>query len=543
MRAAIYARYSSDLQSENSIEDQVRLCRERAEKDGHAIAEVFTDYAISGGALANRPGMLSLLEAARAGAFDIVFAEALDRISRDQEDIAAIYKRLNHVDVGICTLSEGAVNELHIGLKGTMNALFLKDLSAKIKRGQRGRVEAGKIPGGNSYGYRVIRNLRENGTVTTGEREIDPDQAVVILRIFSEYIAGLSARQIASRLNADNVPGPTGGLWNASSINGSRQRRNGILNNELYLGCIVYNRQRCVKDPDSGRRKFRANPESEWIRVDVPHLRIIDDGIWKATQDIKSRYSSQAGNQRQTKKRLLTGLIKCGRCGGGMTIIRHDRYYCSAKRERGTCDSSIGIAADEIEARVIAGLKTILLGNDDLVEIFAREFNDELARLRAGQNCHARGHQKELNKVNNAIARCLTFITGGDGDPGLVRDELTKLERRRNTLMGQLRGIDREVKVEPHPNMTSLFGKKVEELQMLLSDETARPRAVEAIRSMVDRIEVQAAEGSKVPTVTLFGGLAQILAIGHENGPNQSGSGRTFLMVAEEGLEPPTRGL
>ena len=98
LRAAIYARYSSDLQSETSVEDQVRLCWERGERDGHEVIQVFNDYAISGSSLINRPGMLSLMAAAKDGMFDLVYAEALDRISRDQEDIAAIYKRLAHGD-------------------------------------------------------------------------------------------------------------------------------------------------------------------------------------------------------------------------------------------------------------------------------------------------------------------------------------------------------------------------------------------------------------------------------------------------------------
>jgi site-specific DNA recombinase len=191
MRAAIYARYSPDLQSVASIEDQVRECRERAERDGWTVVEVYSNYAISGGHINSRPGMLSLLEAASAGAFEVVLAEALDRICRDQEYIAGIYKRLTYASVKMITLSEGEVNELHIGLKGTMNALFLKDLAEKIKRGQRGRVEAGKVPAGNCYGYRVVKLLKDDGTVTKGERAIEPDQATIIRRIFAEFIAGL----------------------------------------------------------------------------------------------------------------------------------------------------------------------------------------------------------------------------------------------------------------------------------------------------------------------------------------------------------------
>ena len=427
-RSAIYARYSSDLQSATSIDDQVRLCRERAEHDGMTVAEVFTDYAISGGHLSNRPGMLSLLDHAKKNAFDVVIAEALDRISRDQEDVAGIYKRLNHADARIITLSEGEINELHVGLKGTMNALFLKDLAVKTRRGQRGRVEAGKIPGGNSYGYKIVRRILDDGSVSTGEREIDTDQADVIKRIFTEYADGRAPRRIAGLLNAEGIPSPRGGQWNASTINGSRQRRNGILNNELYLGRITYNRQRFIKDPETGKRRSRLNLEHEWVITEVPALRIIDDETRDRVQQIKSRYTSQCGNKRQTTKRLLTGLVKCGCCGGSMTIINRERYSCSARRERGTCDSPVGIKTSELEDRVLTGLKDILLGNEDLINTFVTEFKVELARLRKQRGAHERHVQKDLNKVNTAIKRCLTFITEGDSDPGLVRDELRILE-------------------------------------------------------------------------------------------------------------------
>jgi DNA invertase Pin-like site-specific DNA recombinase len=111
MRAAIYARYSSDLQSESSIDDQVRLCREWVAKEKGSIGPVYTDYAISGGALRNRAGIQALLDGAKQGGFDVVVAEALDRVSRDQEDIAAIYKRLTHANVRIDRHSGGRIDQ------------------------------------------------------------------------------------------------------------------------------------------------------------------------------------------------------------------------------------------------------------------------------------------------------------------------------------------------------------------------------------------------------------------------------------------------
>src|ERR1700732_2041630 len=152
MRAVIYARYSSDLQREASIEDQIRLCRKRIEQDGWEYLHAYTDRALSG-ASALRPAYQRLLEDARHGQFDVVVAEALDRLSRDQEDVAGLFKRLHFAGVRLFTLAEGEITELHIGLKGTMNALFLKDLAEKVRRGLAGRIHQGRSGGGLCYGY------------------------------------------------------------------------------------------------------------------------------------------------------------------------------------------------------------------------------------------------------------------------------------------------------------------------------------------------------------------------------------------------------
>ncbi len=150
MRAVIYARYSSSLQRDASIEDQLRLCRERIEREGWTLHATYTDRAMSG-ASPLRPGYQKLIEDARSRKFETVVAEALDRLSRDQEDIARLYKQLSFAGVKLLTLAEGEISELHVGLKGTMNALFLKDLASKIRRGQRGRIATGFSAGGLSY--------------------------------------------------------------------------------------------------------------------------------------------------------------------------------------------------------------------------------------------------------------------------------------------------------------------------------------------------------------------------------------------------------
>ena len=264
-----------------------------------------------------RPGIQALLNECLLGRIDVVVAEALDRISRDQEDVAGIFKRLSFANVKLVTISEGEITELHVGLKDTMNALYLRDLADKTRRGLRGRVEAGRSGGGNSYGYDVVPGTDEN----RGRRSINPVEAQIVHRILEEYCAGKSPRKIAFDLNRDRVPCPSGKDWGPSTINGNRTRGTGILNNELYIGRLVWNRLRYVKNPDSGKRVSKLNPEDQWIIKDTPELRIIEQSLWDAVKDRQQSISKNTRPDVNSEKPfwdktrpkyLLSGLLKCG---------------------------------------------------------------------------------------------------------------------------------------------------------------------------------------------------------------------------------------
>src|SRR5690606_28002189 len=131
-------------------------------------------------------------------------------LSRDQEDIAHIYKRVRYSDMRLMTIAEGEISELHVGLKGTMGALFLKDLAQKTHRGLEGRALAGKSAGGRCYGYDIVRKLDERGEAIRGDRTINEEQAAVVVRIFRDFVAGKSAKRIATDLNKDGIPAPNG---------------------------------------------------------------------------------------------------------------------------------------------------------------------------------------------------------------------------------------------------------------------------------------------------------------------------------------------
>jgi hypothetical protein len=124
-------------------------------------------------------------------------------------------------------------------------------------------------------------------------------EAAIVERIFREYVAGIAPKAIAKRLNRDGIAGPFGGTWSPSTIHGNPKRGTGVLNNELYIGRLIWNRLRYVKNPDTGKRISRLNPKAEWITKEIPSLRMVSDELWNAAKDRQSatrRTITRAGN-------------------------------------------------------------------------------------------------------------------------------------------------------------------------------------------------------------------------------------------------------
>lgn len=530
-RAAIYARYSSDMQSSRSIEDQVGLCRARAERDGLEVVEIYADYAISG-ASAERPRFRQLIADARAGLFDVILAEALDRLSRDQEHIAGLHKQVTFAGVRIVTIAEGDISELHIGLKGTMSALFLKDLAQKTHRGLSGRVKAGGSGGGLSFGYQVRRGLQPDGTPIAGALDIVPEQASVIRRIFEGYVAGRSPRSIAKVLNAEQVPGPRGGRWTASLLLGNAQRETGILRNRLYVGERVWNRQHFLKDPNTGRRVARLNPAEAWILAPAPDLAFLDRELWEAAQarlrdgrrlvtaqsklaqgSAQPSLGARLGSARRPKW-PLAGLVRCGVCNGPMSVVANGgRLGCANHTQRGTCDNRRTILRDAVLARVLVELKERLLA-PELVETFARAYVEEVNtanRERGARQASLSGQQAKLDRQ---IRNLLDLIKDGHGSPAMV-EELRALERQREGLQEEMA---RTATPEPvptlHPNLPALYRRRVEALEEALQDEATSALAGAALCTLIDAILVTPGARRGEVSLSLRGDLAAFLGAG-----------------------------
>ncbi|MBO6551221.1 MAG: recombinase family protein, partial [Rhizobiales bacterium] len=491
-RVAIYARYSSDQQSETSIEDQIRLCREYAEREGWTITECYKDMAISGASLLLRPGVQMLMQDAMKGAFDIILAEALDRLSRDQADIANLYKQLQFQGVQLTTLSEGKVSELHVGLKGTMNALFLKDLANKTRRGLRGRVEKGKSGGGNCFGYDVVRKFTSDGSPIKGDRKINKKEADIVRRIFTEYAHGKSPKAIALQLNKEGVPGPTGKGWGPSTINGNRDRGTGILNNELYIGRLIWNRLRYIKNPNTGKRVSRLNPETEWIVKEVPDMQIVEQELWdqaKARQGsldtIKAYNSDNALTRKRRPKYLFSGLTKCACCGGGYSKISKDLLGCYSAKNKGTCTNNQNIRQDELENRILKAIRHNLM-DPQLFEEFCKEYTRFMNKMRIEHNAELQARQNEFERIDKELKKLVDALC--QGVPAKeVKDQMIELSTRKKELDVMIKSNTKPVTLL-HPNMALTYQAKLDELFTALTNDATKDSASEAIRSLIDTV-------------------------------------------------------
>ncbi len=541
--AATYSRFSTDLQREASIPDQNRSCATEIDRQGWQAGPVFSDRALSG-SITLRPGYQDLLDGVRRRAFDIITAEALERLSRDTEDLAALYKRCQFAGIRIYTLAEGWINELHVGLKGTMSALFLKDLADKTRRGLRGRVAAGASAGGLSYGYDVV-------PVPEGEdrgvRAVNPTEAAVVVRVHTDYADGISPKSIAAALNSEGVPSPRGKGWSQSTINGNRKRGTGILNNELYVGFLVWNRLRYVKDPETDKRCSRHNSEEDWLVVEVPQLRIVDAELWdrvKARQAALDAAAKPAADgstfqSMQRPKGLLSKLLRCGACGGGCSKISATHVGCSNARNKGeaVCTNRRTVKLADLEASVLEALRTRLMA-PEIYAAFVRGFTAEWNQEQKDRAVAQEGQRDELKRIEKKISN-LVGAVGETGGSVAVFAALKEAEARKAALDAEL-AVARAPAPRLMPKLADLYREKVAALQDALKGEDAMA-AREQVRALIDEVRlIPCPTDSSAPlTIEVRGALAAMLALG-SGGSEAAASALAsqFKLVAGAGFEP-----
>lgn len=497
MRVAAYARYSSSNQREASIEDQTRETDALAARLTLPAPTAYSDAEISG-ERRDRPGYVRLLRDAQAGAFDVLLLWDLKRLSR-AEDLPQVLARLKfwRVRVVTCDGYDSAREDADIRgwIDGMMGNRYLRELGKNTHRGLSGRAMAGASAGGLPYGYAVAE---------TGHRSIREDEAAIVRLIFAEYAAGVPPRAIAAALNRDRVPSPRGSTWTMNAIRADLRRGIGILGNPIYIGQQVWNRSHWVKDPETGRRTRRERPEDEWIVRDVPSLAIVDRALWDAVQArVRGiKHASPAGKGRPARH-VLSGILRCGECGGPMVVVDRYRYGCARAKDRGTCSSRLRFSRLDAEHALLAGVRAEL----NTPEAFAAFQRAAAAKMRR----HAPDMdalKRRLAEVEREHGNVLAAIRAGIITPS-TKAELERLERG---VVDAKRAIAAAEQLQPAkilPRAREVWTRMLDRL----ADVRDKPAAREALRTLVGNSIVVRANENGDPVAEVAESLCQISVV------------------------------
>jgi site-specific DNA recombinase len=514
--AALYARFSSDLQNDRSIDDQFSLCKIYAAREGFNVIREFADRAKTSATLFFRDDFLELLRQAKAHEFDTVIVESLDRISRDPEDLAGIFKRLKYAQIDIHTLNEGIADDMKIGFRSMMGAAFLKDLAAKVRRHHVGRAREGHVMGIVAYGYSDVSGK-------PGERQINPSEAEIVRRIFAEYANGISPREIALGLTREKVPTPSGAeTWSHQSFLGGGGK-SGMLRNSLYIGELVYNRHHSIRNPDTGAVAPRLNPETDHIRQAVPHLRIIDQDLWNAVQAVRSdRAVQRFGTTRSVKRfprrgsHLLSGLLRCGQCGGHMIFSSTSRgrqfVACAAAKTKSLCSHTKSYDADLLKQLVIEYFRENLIDPRRHAEAM-KAAHAEYAALAKKNSSEKITAEKQINRLGVQITRLVDSIENSDKPVRELMASLEAKEGERVGLIERVRLLGASNVVTLHPKVIDAYRENIERLHTALSLEKVDSGIITAFRNLMDSIVVQPTGYRQPYIVDAYGRLSAIMGV------------------------------
>ena len=241
MKAAIYARYSSENQSEKSIDDQVRVCKKYCAENELTVCDehIYVDEALSG-SLLNRPGLQALDKAAENKEFEAVLVDDLSRLSRSNHQMLTLVLKFNYLQVKIISVADGISTDdenskLGIQMRGLINELYLDDLRKKTMRGLEGQKLRGFSAGEKVYGYytepvgELKLNKKGQAKYEGRVHKINQEEADIVLKIYRDFTEGKSLNKIVRELNQDKVPTKKGlpGGWNIATVSK-------ILKNERY---------------------------------------------------------------------------------------------------------------------------------------------------------------------------------------------------------------------------------------------------------------------------------------------------------------------
>ena len=561
LRAAAYARYSSDRQSPASIEDQLRMCREYAQKEGWHILEehVYIDKELSG-AGADRPDWMKLLAVVQQSPcpFDVLLVDDTSRLARNLGEIVRFTQQMEFLGIRVVAVSQGIDTqseqaEVLMTVHGLQDSYALKAIAQKTRRGLIGCVENGLHTGGRCYGYDSIpiedHPNRKPGETPPARLQINKAEAAVVLRIFEMAANGGSLKAIAKTLNHEHIPPPrkrarrVHATWCPSAI---RE----MLRRELYVGQVIWNKSRFVKKPGTNKRLRRMRPESEWRRQDRPELRIIEQALWDRVQqriawvNKKYNYGNRPGlsHRASTSPNLLTGFMKCGVCGANLIIVTgrgkngHHRYGCPQNFNRGACTNGLKERADTIEQRLFFQLQDAVL-KPEVVDYAVQEFERQLQSSLAGLDNKIGRMRQRADDLKREIASAVMNLIACNNNPALV-DAINTRQQELDDITRQLLSAEPDSVSAEIGRIRQFVTRQLGDIRQLLKVDVQKAKAelemhVTSIR-MIPQVEGKKGHYVAEGEWNLLGGY------GEEAGNPAT---KRIRMVAGVGFEPTTFGL
>jgi DNA invertase Pin-like site-specific DNA recombinase len=522
IRCAVYTRYSSDMQSSTSSEDQIRNCRALANlKDWDLLDDyIRSDEELTGRTLVGREGLADLLRLAqqRPRPFDCILIDDTSRLGRDLPDALKMCDTFMHHGVFIYFVSDRLDSRdesfriVHL-VKGYGDERYSKDLGKKIHRGQEGKIRKGYTAGASCYGYKNVylrdpnqRGMHGEDKVIAVKQQIIPEHAEIILRIMEMRASGLSFARIAKTLKAEGLPAPQRtyqckiqDYWLPSTI---KQ----ITNNELYRGVRHWNRTQKVLNPADGKKNKRVKPKSEWIRIEVPDLRIVSDELWERVQGVNQQMKDKIYGRRlgglnrtaQSRTYLFSNIMHCGLCDGKFNVIiggeaSKARYGCKNHRCRDTCSNNLTIKWQPLEQQLIAAISKSLL--DPRLE--QQRIQDFSAQLQAAIELEEKLASESLSNVSKLTAERadlerqaarLADAIAQHGYSAVLSSQLSKVESR-------IAEIDRLLTAKPVSKQPKFTDEQIREFlreesqnfcDVLTSDpEVARKEIQKRIKKLI----------------------------------------------------------
>ncbi len=431
MRAAIYARRSTEEHQQASIATQTELAQAFAASRGWPVVQTFVDDGVSGSEFTERRGLNALLAAT---GFDAVIVRDLDRLGRDMLRVPLLVEKLHERGVSVWCYSTGQRVEIDDPMaKFLATALaFGRELEVRATRArvtERHRLLASKgyVTGGVVYGYRNVR------TPDGVRYEIDDAQAAIVRELYERRAAGETERSLAIDLNRRSVPSPTAGrrgtgTWSPSAVHE-------ILHRERYAGVATWGQRSSTYR--GGTRVETERPEAERVRYECPA--IVSREQWERVRAHDTGRRGDATPRKAPARHLAIGHVVCDVCGGPWATLATRSgngrsvaaYGCAWHRDRGSkvCPVSLRRPASEVDDAIVAELAARL---DEPVMAAALE---ELRALyeqetgRGGADDAAERIAGELAAVERERDRLEAAVALADDVPALIV-ELRRREQR-----------------------------------------------------------------------------------------------------------------